>query len=56
MWRAATRFDLDFQELRFAQDFFEIGRSGRVYTRSQIIRTGVHTIHAVLPLSDLVTH
>lgn len=31
MWRAETRFDLNFQRTRFAQDFFEFGRSGRVY-------------------------
>jgi hypothetical protein len=31
MWREETRFDLNFQRTRFAQDFFEFGRSGRVY-------------------------
>ncbi|TAA25447.1 nuclear transport factor 2 family protein [Pseudoxanthomonas winnipegensis] len=37
MWAAATRYDPDFQETRFAQDFLEFGRSGQVYTRAQII-------------------
>ena len=39
MWRAETRLDLAFQEARFAPDFLEFGRSGRVYNRAQIIRT-----------------
>jgi hypothetical protein len=34
MWREVTRFDQAFQEQRFADDFFEFGRSGRVYTRN----------------------
>jgi hypothetical protein len=53
MWRAATRFDRAFQEQRFAEDFVEFGRSGRVYTRAQIIRTDAQPIHAVLPLPRL---
>ncbi len=48
MWRAETRFDLAFQEARFAPDFVEFGRSGRVYNRVQIIRTDKHPIEASL--------
>jgi hypothetical protein len=48
MWRAETRFDLAFQEARFAPDFVEFGRSGRVYNRAQIIRTDKHPIEASL--------
>lgn len=53
MWREVTRFDPTFQEQRFAADFFEFGRSGRVYRRDQIIRLDSQPIHAVLPLPNL---
>ena len=53
MWREVTRFDQTFQEQQFAADFFEFGRSGRVYTRDQIIRLDSQPIHAVLPLPNL---
>ncbi len=48
MWRESTRFDLAFQEAKFAADFLEFGRSGRTYTRSQIIRTESSPINATL--------
>jgi hypothetical protein len=54
MWRAETRFDLAFQEARFAPDFVEFGRSGRVYNRAQIIRTDRHPIEASLENLRLV--
>ena len=53
MWREETRFDPEFQEQRFAPDFFEFGRSGRVYARPQLILTGRRPIDAVLPLPNL---
>lgn len=53
MWRGETRFDLIFQETRFAPDFFEFGRSGRVYSRKQIILSDTGEIKAKLPLEDL---
>ncbi len=53
MWRSETRFDPAFQERHFAADFVEFGRSGRTYTRAQIIRTEVQPIEAVLPLPNL---
>jgi hypothetical protein len=34
MWREVTRFDQTFHEQRFAADFFEFGRSGRIFTRA----------------------
>jgi hypothetical protein len=48
MWQESTRFDLAFQEARFAADFLEFGRSGRTYTRTQIIRTDRSPINAKL--------
>lgn len=53
MWRESTRFDSKFQEGSFASDFFEFGRSGRIYTRDQIIHSDSQPIQAVLPLQNL---
>jgi hypothetical protein len=53
MWIAATRFDAAFQQKRFAPDFFEFGRSGRIYSRQQAIRVGGDEINARLPLDAL---
>lgn len=53
MWQQAHRFDLTFQEERFASDFFEFGRSGRVYSRVQAIRIDSQPIAARLPLANL---
>ena len=53
MWRAETRFDVGFQQARFAPDFFEFGRSGRVYSRQQSLSVPSQEIQAVLPLANL---
>jgi hypothetical protein len=53
LWQQSTRFDLGFQEARFAQDFFEFGRSGRVYRRDEVISTDSAPILAKLPLENL---
>ncbi len=50
MWRAETRFDKEYLERTLAPDFFEFGRSGRVYAREQIINTPPQEIRASLPL------
>jgi hypothetical protein len=53
MWSTGTRFDSAFQQARFAPDFTEIGRSGRLYSREQIVSIPPREIRAVLPLPDL---
>jgi hypothetical protein len=53
MWQEQTRFDPAFQERYFAPDFFEFGRSGRVYSRSQLVFTEHRPIRAVIPLPNL---
>ncbi len=53
MWREATRFDPAFQQSRFAGDFFEFGRSGKIHARAQIISSLPQPIGAVLPWPDL---
>lgn len=54
MWAHATRYDPGFQARRFAPDFFEFGRSGRVYQRAEIVRTEGPAFCAQLPLDGLV--
>lgn len=56
LWRSETRFDLAHQEKVFAKDFFEFGRSGRRYTREQMIRTESQPIKAKLPLQNFKIH
>src|SRR5436305_924063 len=38
LWRAETRFDRDHMSEVLAPDFFEFGRSGRVYRREDILK------------------
>jgi hypothetical protein len=52
LWIAETRFDQAYMSEIFAPDFFEFGRSGRVWSRDQLlIKTG-SSIEARLPLED----
>ncbi|ARN22276.1 hypothetical protein A4W93_21555 [Piscinibacter gummiphilus] len=55
MWSEASRYDAAFQERRFADDFFEFGRSGRTYARAQAIlpESAREVIRARLPLDAL---
>lgn len=53
LWKSETRYDLSFQEKIFAMDFIEFGRSGRIYSRSEAIRTEGQEIRAKLPLPNL---
>jgi hypothetical protein len=52
MWREEMRFDKAFMERALAPDFFEFGRSGRTYTRQQILDFPREPIDAQLPLED----
>lgn len=56
LWKSETRFDLAHQEKVFAPDFFEFGRSGRRYTREQMVRTESSPIKAKLPLQNFNIH
>ena len=53
MWRSGTRGDRSWMEQRLARDFTEFGRSGRRYTRAEILDLEVGEIKATLPLRDL---
>jgi hypothetical protein len=37
LWRAETRFDNTLMDKLFADDFFEFGRSGKRYSRSELL-------------------
>lgn len=52
LWRAETRFNKEYLERTLAPDFFEFGRSGRVYAREQIIDTPPQEIKANLPFRN----
>ena len=52
LWREETRFDIPYMEQLLAEDFFEIGRSGRIYTREATLSHPKQPIDAVLPLPD----
>ncbi|MCU0543120.1 MAG: DUF4440 domain-containing protein [Oscillatoriaceae cyanobacterium Prado104] len=50
LWREATRYDAQRMNEIIAPDFFEFGRSGRVYQRQDTLASTRKTIDAVLPL------
>jgi hypothetical protein len=52
LWREETRFDSAYMERVIAGDFFEFGRSGRVYQRSDTLSVSRQPIAAVIPLPD----
>ncbi len=52
LWKAATRFDMDWMEETLAPDFFEFGRSGRVYSREDTLGIESQTIAARLPRAN----
>ena len=53
LWRTETRFDFRWMDDVLAPDFFEFGRSGRVYGRQDTLETEAQPIDAELPLADL---
>ena len=52
LWRAETRFDLSRMEEVIAEDFFEFGKSGRIYQRADTLAVPSTPIAAVIPLPD----
>ena len=52
LWQPAVRFDRTAMERLIASDFFEYGRSGRVYSREDILAAEPEHFQA-LPLRDL---
>lgn len=54
LWHPDTRFDDALMSATFADDFIEFGRSGRVYSRNEMLlgHMAGSQIKAVLPLRD----
>lgn len=53
LWVAETRFNRQYMEGLFAPDLFEFGRSGRVYSRDQLLAATGAEINARLPLENM---
>lgn len=52
LWRAETRFDLDYMQRVLAPDFCEFGRSGRVYRREDTLAVAAIPFEARFPLPE----
>ena len=52
LWRTDVRFDRERMDQVLAPDFFEFGRSGRVYRREYILGGPAQPIDARLPLEE----
>lgn len=52
LWRPETRWDREYMERTLAPEFVEFGRSGRIWSRDQILATPPMPLEAKLPLPD----
>jgi hypothetical protein len=52
LWRAPTRFDRSYMDEILAPEFFEFGRSGRVWSREDVLSSPRRPLNAQLPLPD----
>src|SRR5688572_5196575 len=57
LWRAETRFDLEYLNRVLAPDFFEFGRSGRIYRREDALAVPAEDgLRTKFPLRDFAVH
>jgi hypothetical protein len=56
LWRRETRFDNGYMRSILAEDFFEFGRSGKVYDLDISLSAPDQDINATLPLKDFAVH
>ncbi len=54
MWRPETRFDHAYMDAVLGPDFVEIGQSGRLWSRQEIVGAPFQEIDVVLPLTGFV--
>ncbi len=52
LWRPETRFDDEYMDDVFADDFHEFGRSGRTYERDEMLGLPTQEIDIDLPLKE----
>lgn len=53
LWIEETRFDRAYMEEIMAPDFFEFGRSGRIYHRESCLSHEIVPIDAIIPFQNL---
>ncbi len=53
LWQSKFRFDIQWMEQVLAADFFEYGRSGRIYQRQDTLNIPYQEIVALIPLINL---
>ncbi|MDE3056698.1 MAG: DUF4440 domain-containing protein [Bacteroidota bacterium] len=56
LWVSKTRFDIAHVSRIFAPDFFEFGKSGKIYTREEALAAPPHEINPKLPLRNFKVH
>ncbi len=56
LWKEDTRFDTAYMENILHPEFFEFGRSGRIYERVNTIYVPREPINAIFPLRNLQIH
>ena len=52
MWRSETRFDKEYMDRALTPDFFEFGRSGRIYKKEETISAPAQEINVKLPFKN----
>jgi hypothetical protein len=56
LWKSETRFDDHYMNKVLAPDFFEFGRSGKIYRREDTLGVPVQAINAKFPLKNFAVH
>lgn len=56
LWVSETRFNLEYMKQILSPDFFEFGKSGRVYSREETLTAPAQEIEARLPLKEFSVH
>jgi hypothetical protein len=56
LWLEETRFNNDYMQKLLAPDFFEFGRSGKIYSKKETLSHLPQKINAKLPLEKFKIH
>jgi len=56
LWIADSRFNPEYMEHILSIDFFEFGRSGRIYKREDTLAVPRQEINTLLPLKNFTIH
>lgn len=52
LWIPETRFDNEYMNKVLADDFFEFGRSGKIYSKEETLSASMQDINITLPLKN----